>query len=158
AALWIGLCEANLEARLLGEQLHGWLLGGAPRAAYDPLTALAGRPLALAGFLAVRFFGLVVVVAVIEEFFLRGFLARFVVEGDWWNVPLGTASGAAAAAVVVYAGLSHPAELLAAAAWFSLGTWLLTRTKNIWDCVAMHATTNLLLGAYVLATGSWRLW
>jgi hypothetical protein len=31
------------------------------------------------------------------------------------------------------------------------------RTRNIWDCVAAHATTNLLLGIYVVATGEWWL-
>ncbi len=27
----------------------------------------------------------------------------------------------------------HPAELLAAAVWFTLITWLMFKTKNIWD-------------------------
>jgi hypothetical protein len=52
--------------------------------------------------------------------------------------------------------LLHPAEALAAAVWFSLVTWLMVKTRNIWDCVAAHAVTNLLLGFYVLYTGEWR--
>jgi hypothetical protein len=31
------------------------------------------------------------------------------------------------------------------------------RTRNIWDCVAAHALTNLVLGCYVLASNDWRL-
>jgi hypothetical protein len=54
--------------------------------------------------------------------------------------------------------MMHPAELLAALVWFSLITWLMVRTKNIWDCVAAHAVTNLLLGMYVVARGAWHLW
>jgi hypothetical protein len=51
--------------------------------------------------------------------------------------------------------LMHPAELFAAAVWFSMITWLMAQTKNIWDCVAAHAVTNLCLGVWVLASGDW---
>jgi uncharacterized protein len=51
--------------------------------------------------------------------------------------------------------LSHP-ELLAAAVWFSMITWLMVRTRNIWDCVTAHAITNLILGVYVVVSGDWR--
>ena len=54
--------------------------------------------------------------------------------------------------------LMHPGELLAAFVWFSLVTWLMVRTKNIWDCVAAHAMTNLLLGIYVVTQHQWQLW
>ena len=52
--------------------------------------------------------------------------------------------------------LMHPGELFAAAVWFSMVTWLMLRTRNIWDCVAAHAVTNGLLGAYVITTGEWQ--
>ena len=32
-------------------------------------------------------------------------------------------------------------------------TWLMLRTRNIWDCVAAHAITNLILGIYVVVVG-----
>ena len=53
--------------------------------------------------------------------------------------------------------LMHPAELLAAAVWFSLVTWLMVKTRSLWDCIVAHATTNLLLGCYVLWSGEWTL-
>ncbi len=56
----------------------------------------------------------------------------------------------------VFPMLIHPAELLAAAVWFSMVTWLMVRTRNVWDCVAAHAVTNLLLGVYVVTSGEWR--
>ena len=108
-------------------------------------------------FLAVRFFGLVLVVAVIEEFFLRGFLMRFAIQNHWWEVPVGQVNTAAVVVATLVPVAMHPAELLAAAVWFSMVTWLLVKTRNIWDCVAAHAITNLLLGIYVVATGNWHL-
>ena len=86
-----------------------------------------------------RFFGLVAVVPVIEEFFLRGFLMRFVMERDWWDVPFGKANRLAIVLGTAVPMLMHPGELLAAAVWFSMITWLMLRTRNIWDCVAAHA-------------------
>jgi hypothetical protein len=55
----------------------------------------------------------------------------------------------------IYGMLTHPAELVAAAVWFSLVTWLMVKTKNIWDCVVAHGVTNLLLGIWVVITGEW---
>ena len=52
--------------------------------------------------------------------------------------------------------LYHP-EILAALVWFSLVSWLMVRTRNIWDCVAAHAVTNLMLGIHVVGTGHWQL-
>ncbi len=88
---------------------------------------------------------------VIEEFFLRGFLMRLVVDQDWWKVPFGKVNAAAVAVSIVVPVLTHqPGEFLAAAAWFGMVTWLMVRTRNPWDCVLAHAVTNLLLGIYVV--------
>lgn len=107
-------------------------------------------------FLVVRFLGLVAVIPLIEEFLLRGFVMRFVMERDWWNIPFGTASRLAIVVGTVFPMLSHP-ELLAAAVWFSMVTWLMLKTKNIWDCITAHAITNLILGIYVVTSGNWSL-
>jgi CAAX prenyl protease-like protein len=159
--IWIGLCRLNLEGNYLMPALErtglGWLMGGAERSGFNPLAELAGRPLAAWGFLAVRFLGLVAVVPIIEEFFLRGFLMRLVTERDWWDVPFGKVNAAAVAVGTLVPMLMHPGELVAAAVWFSMVTWLLVRTRSIWDCIAAHATTNLVLGIYVVASGQWRL-
>ncbi len=154
--VWVGLCRLNVEPLLKPIKLHG-LLSLGTRSAYSPLEQLADRPALAWGFLAVRFFGLVVVVALIEEFFLRGFLMRFLASDRWAEAPIGKANWAAVIGATVVPMLMHPAEMLAAAVWFSMGTWLLLRTRNIWDCVVAHATTNLLLGVYVVWTGEWHL-
>jgi len=161
AFVWIGLAELDLERAYLQPLLQrvrlGWLIDSGERSGFNPLEQLADQPAIAWAFLAVRFFGLVAVVPVIEEFFLRGFLMRLVVAEDWWNVPVGKANAAAVVLATVVPMLMHPGELLAAAAWFTMVTWLLLRTRNLWDCVAAHAVTNLLLGVYVVATGHWRL-
>jgi CAAX prenyl protease-like protein len=101
--------------------------------------------------------GLVLIVPVIEEFFLRGFLMRYVVNDAWWEVPFGQVNRAAIVVGTLFPVLYHP-EKLAALVWFSLVTWLMVRTRNIWDCIAAHAITNLMLGVYVVTQGEWRLW
>ncbi|MEE9601993.1 MAG: CAAX prenyl protease-related protein, partial [Thermoguttaceae bacterium] len=156
AAAWIGICLLHPEDRLL-EAVHlgDWAQQGA-RSAYNPLAVLADTPAWAYGFLAVRFFGLVVVVAVMEEFFLRGFLMRYVIAEDWWKLGIGDVNRLAIATVTVFPMLYHP-ERIAALVWFSLVTWLMLKTRNIWDCVIAHAVTNLVLGVYVVWSGHWWL-
>ncbi len=160
--LWIGLCLLNWEHAYLLPLLErcglGGLIGAGDRPAFNPFEQLAGQPAWAWTFLAVRFLGLAAVVPLIEEFFLRGFVMRFVVDRDWWNVPFGKANALAIVLGTAVPMLMHPGELLAAAVWFSMITWLMLRTRNIWDCVAAHAVTNLILGVYVVVSGTWRLW
>jgi uncharacterized protein len=159
--LWIGLCRLNLEQEYLVPVLKpirlDWLIAAGARSEFNPLEELAGRPVWAWGFLAVRFLGLVAIVPLCEEFFYRGLLIRFVVQHDWWNVPPGKVTAAAAALATLVPMAMHPAELLAAAVWFSLITWMYVKTRSVWDCVAAHAVTNLLLGIYVVCSGEWQL-
>jgi uncharacterized protein len=156
--VWVGLCQLQLERHILVPIGLGKFLGLGERPAFNPLDQLAATPAWACTFLFIRFLGLALVVPIIEEFFLRGFLMRFFIREDWWNVPFGTVTTTAAIVGTAVPMLMHPAELLAAAAWFSLITWLMVRTRNLWDCVAAHAVTNLLLGVYVVTQEQWQLW
>ena len=62
-----------------------------PAAARDSIRSSNSRtrPNWMWQFLAIRFFGLVVVVPIVEEFFVRGFLIRYVDDPDWDEQPLG---------------------------------------------------------------------
>jgi len=159
--VWVGLCRLDLEHRFLVPLLEpiglDGLIAAGTRSAFNPLEQLAAHPIGAWGFLAVRFLGLAVVVAVIEEFFLRGFVMRFVVDAKWWEVPIGRVTTASVLVGTLLPMTMHPGELLAATVWFSMVTWLMVRTRNIWDCVAAHAVTNFLLGVYVVTTGEWHL-
>ncbi len=161
APLWIGLSLLDWEHLYLLPLLErcglSGVFGSGDRSAYNPFEQLAGQSALAWTFLAVRFFGLAVLVPILEEFFLRGFVMRFFMEKQWWNVPFGKADRLAIFLGTAVPMLSHP-ELLAALVWFSMITWLMLRTKNIWDCVVAHALTNFLLGVYVVASGNWRLW
>jgi CAAX prenyl protease-like protein len=155
--LWIAIAKAHLGARILQPLGLGGIVETGQRSAFNPLKELADTPAWAYGFLAIRLFGLVIVVPIIEEFFLRGFLMRFVIHDQWHQVPFGTATRLSLVVGTVAPMLMHTGELVAAAVWFSLITWLMVRTRNIWDCVAAHAVTNAMLGAYVIWSGEWWL-
>ncbi|MFO0791235.1 MAG: CAAX prenyl protease-related protein [Pirellulales bacterium] len=157
--LWVWLCHLELELMLLRPLGLASFLGLGERPAFNPLEALKDTPVWAYTFLAIRFFGLAVIVPIIEEFFLRGFIMRYAVREDWWNVPFGEVTPLAAVVGTAVPMLMHPGELIAAFVWFSLVTWLMARTRNIWDCVAAHTVTNLLLGMYVVShNDQWKLW
>jgi CAAX prenyl protease-like protein len=159
--IWLAICELQLERYLVDwlgpESGIVGLLGLGERSSFNPLEKLADTPGWAYAFLAVRFVGLALIVPVIEEFFLRGFLMRYVMGPNWWDIPFGHVNRTAIIIGTLFPVLYHP-EKLAALAWFSLVTWLMVRTRNIWDCVAAHAITNLMLGIYVVTQGEWRLW
>ena len=159
--IWVGLCRLDQEYGLLKSLLEPVrlerIIAFGTRSGFNPLDRLQDNPAWAWGFLAIRFLGLAAVVPLIEEFFLRGFLMRFVVDAKWWEVPMGKVNTWAVVLATAVPVLMHPAELLAAAVWFSMVTWMYLKTRNIWDCVVAHAVTNLLLGIYVVATGEWQL-
>lgn len=152
--VWVGICKLNIERNVLSAVGLEKLVDMGERSGYNPFEEISSSTGAWA-FLAVRFFGLVAVVAVIEEFFLRGFLMRYFIKRDWWKAPIGQFEATAVVVATVFPMLMHPGELLAAGVWFSMMTWLVIRTKNIWDCVIAHGITNLLLGVYVVYSGDW---
>jgi len=173
---WIALCHLRLEPKIIGpvdEFLGSFIpgleegdtpsiglmsmLGTGERSAFNPLAQLAATPTWAYVFLAIRFFGLAILVPVIEEFFLRGFMLRYLVHEQWWQVPFGAVNRTALIAGTAIPMLMHPGELLAAFVWFSMVTWLMVRTRNIWDCVVAHGITNLLLGIYVVKFDQWQL-
>lgn len=156
--LWVGVCRLRLaDHAFIFLGLEDWTSFG-DRPAFDPYGVLGEWPALLVAFLALRLTGLAVIVPLVEEFFLRGFLMRFIEKAEWWTIPLGSVNWKGAVTATVYGILAHPAEPVAAALWFSLITWLYARTRNIWACVLAHAVTNAFLGAYILAFREWTLW
>ena len=153
-ALWIGLSELRVEERI-AEYLPGWLRP-TRRAAYNPFAELA-LPLAAGGFVALRLFGLAVLVPLVEELFWRGFLLRWVISENWQDVPLGRFTVTSFLVVTLFFTLVHP-EWFAAATYCALLNGLLYWKRNLWDCIVAHSVSNLVLGVYVLLTGAWWLW
>jgi CAAX prenyl protease-like protein len=159
AVLWVAINKGQqrIPHQFLTDMGLGALTKLGLRPGFNPLDQMRDDPALAWSFLAIRFFGLVLVVPVIEEFFLRGFVMRFVVEVDWWKVPFGKVTPLALVAGTGVPMLMHPQELLAAFVWFSMVTCLMVRTRNIWDCILAHSVTNLLMGLWVLYSGDWWL-
>ena len=134
-----------------------WISGDTGRVGFDPVEFFGADKNSLWAYLLLRGLGLVVVVPIVEELFLRGFLLRFVIRENFWNVPFGAVTGSVLATCALYAVGSHPAEAVAAVVWFFAVTWVCWKTRQPIDAITVHATTNLALGAYVLATGAWWL-
>lgn len=143
--LWVGLDKLVAYPRL-GE-----------RTAFDPFAEMEealGRSL----FLAARFLGLVVVVPVMEELFFRSFLIRLFSSPErTLDLPPGRFRLEGALISGLLFTLVHP-EWPAAAATAAAYTLVLARTRTVLACVIAHATTNLSLGCYIVATGSWHYW
>ncbi len=126
------------------------------RAAYDPNVLTPGSRVA---FLAVRFFGLVLVVPLFEELFWRSFVVRWIIDPDRFEaVPIGRITLAAAAITAGLFALEHPAEWLPALGTGFAWAWLLRWSRSVSACFISHAVANLGLGVYVMATGDWKFW
>lgn len=149
---WVVLATLQREAGFAN-----WAGGTGERSAFNPFEAYAGNTTAAWGYLLLRGLGLVVVVPIVEELFLRGFLMRYPENEDFWKVPFGGVSAAAVGACAVYAVASHPAEAVAALCWFGIVTGIAASTRRPIDCILAHAGTNLALGAWVIASGAWWL-
>ncbi len=107
---------------------------------------------------AVHLLGSGVAIAAAEEFFWRAYLLRAVRTPDFLDLPVGALhvpSFLAVAAVFAaeHGSLAVPGFLAGLAYGF-----LFIRTRDVWAACLAHATTNLALGAYVLATGHWEFW
>ena len=96
-------------------------------------------------------------IAVIEEFFWRGFLMRWMVKSDFISVdPLRITRLFLIISAVVF-GLEHSRWFVGIVAGLAYG-WLYCRKGDLVAVAVAHVTTNFLLGLYVLATGAYQFW
>jgi CAAX prenyl protease-like protein len=125
------------------------------RVAFDPSSIASPSSRAL--FLATRFYGLVLVVPVMEEIFWRSFLMRFLTVTDFEALPIGAGSWTAFALMVALSSVAHPEWLEAAIASIAFGWWI-RPTGSLFSSIVAHAAANGALGAYILATHDWKYW
>ena len=95
---------------------------------------------ASAAMIAVRLFGSAFVISVAEELFFRKWLIGF--AGFAWMVAL--------------FAVEHDRWLVGAIAGAVYGVLYLRR--GLFAAIVAHATTNLVLGLWVLRTGQWQFW
>lgn len=157
---------------LLPTHLHGMLeiqgepegilrwLGVMPREdGFDP--GIFEKPEAYWSALIMRFVRAVVVVALVEEIFWRGFVMRLALdwEGDYWKQPFGKGSWVSYLVVTGLFMLAHaPVDYAGAFIYGSLTYLLCIWSRNLGACVVMHAVANLLMGLYIMGTGKYGLW
>jgi uncharacterized protein len=104
---------------------------------------------------------MVLVVPFVEEVFWRSWLWRTLAEKNqrWERLPIGFTSVKALILTSLAMASAHATpDKLACVIWALLVGWVVMRTKSLAACVIVHATSNLVLGAYILATRQWGLW
>jgi len=104
-----------------------------------------------------RLIGLALVVPVMEELFWRSFLQRWIDAPDFEAVDPRRASRRALLVTAAVFALEHNMLVAGFVAGLAYGA-LYWRSGNLWSPVIAHAVTNGLLGAWILASGSWHLW
>ena len=135
------------------------LFGFAPRlVGFDP-QVFASQPALYWATILFRFLRLVIVVPLVEEIFWRGFLLRYLINEKFTGIPIGSFSWFSFAVVTLAFGFAHsPADWIAALTTGALYNFVACRTRNLASCVLAHALTNLLLGAWIMATRQWGFW
>jgi CAAX prenyl protease-like protein len=121
--------------------------------------ALAGLSSGVrATWIAFRIAAAVVTVPIAEELAFRGYLPRRVMDKDFDAVPLSSLTilsiGLSSLAFGAMHGQHWFVGILAGLAYAGVLKW----RGRIGDAIVAHATSNLLLAAWVLLRGDWSQW
>lgn len=110
-------------------------------------------------FLLLRIAISVIAVPILEELFWRGWLMRWVIDPkDFTRVPLGAYAPQAFWLVAALFAVEHGSFWDVGLLTGIIFNWWMVRTRNLWDCILMHAATNAALAAYVVIGGHWQYW
>lgn len=124
----------------------------------EPMTSFPYAPDATGWPLTMtRILGSAFVIGIIEEFFWRGWLYRWMQGRNFLKVDHGAYERIAFFAVAFVFGLEHKEWLAGFAAGLAYG-WLYIRTRDIWATALAHALTNFALGWYVLWADAYQFW
>ena len=173
--IWVGALAGfiGIGFWLLPTTLYDWLgMTGKPDGFFEKLTGLAPRregfdpgvfenPAAYWTSLILRMVRAVIVVALVEEIFWRGFLMRFLLDmdGDYWKVPFGKPAKISFVVVTLVFVLAHaPIDYAGAIVYGSLTYAVAVYTKSLLACVVMHGVANATMGVYALYFGKLGLW
>jgi CAAX prenyl protease-like protein len=123
--------------------------------AFDPYGAMSRSQAHV--WIAFRLAGAAVLVPIVEEFFWRGFLIRWLVQSDFRAVRLGTFTWYSFLVTSGLFAVEHDRWLAGLIAGVAYNV-VYYRTRSLKACVIAHGTTNLGLGIYVLVSHQWRFW
>ncbi len=133
-----------------------WMYGRLASPLGSELAALS--PSMRAAWIAFRVAAAVVTVPIAEELAFRGYLARRLISRNFDQVSFRSLTSPSVCLSSVAFGVMHGSHwfvgILAGLAYAALLKW----RGRIGDTVIAHATSNLLLAAWVLIRGDWALW
>ncbi len=127
---------------------------------FDPARIFGEGSALCYGQYILRFIRAVVIVALVEELFWRGFLMRWIIDRDEpQRVPLGTTSWLAYLVPTAGFILIHQPQDYAGAFLFGSIAYLLTvMTKKITPVILYHAVANLVMGICAITLDLPGLW
>jgi len=173
--VWIGALAGlvGIGFWLLPTTLYdSWGMTGKPETFLEKLSGLAPRkegfdpgvfeaPAAFWTSLILRVLRAVVIVALVEEIFWRGFLMRFLLkmDGDYWKVRFGKPAWISflvvtGAFVIAHQPLDYAGALVYGSLTYGVAVW----TRSLMACVVMHAVANAGMAAYAMAYGKYGMW
>jgi exosortase E/protease (VPEID-CTERM system) len=122
-------------------------------------AAFAAAPAAVRwSWLLFRIAGAVITVPIAEELAFRGYALRRLASPDFASVDLRRFAWMPFLVSSVVFGAMHGRRWIVGALAGMLFAWAARRRGSIGDAVLAHAVANVLLAAFVLATGDWRFW
>lgn len=107
--------------------------------------------------ISIRFIGSAFVIAIIEEFFWRGYLLRTARTPDFLDIDIGQLHWPSFLIVAAIFAIEHNEVLAGFLCGIIYGLFYI-KTRDIWAVAIAHITTNAVLGIYVLGTGKYFFW
>jgi len=120
------------------------------------LAALS--PVARWTWIAFRVAAAVVTVPVAEELAFRGYLARRLVDREFDSVPFSAVTLLSVALSSIAFGLMHGQHWMVGIVAGLVFAGMMRWKGRLSDAIVAHATSNLLLAAWVLSRGDWGQW
>jgi membrane protease YdiL (CAAX protease family) len=106
---------------------------------------------------AVHMLGTTVFIAIIEEFFYRGFLYRWMQGSPFFKIDAGNLHWPMLILISLFFSVSHFEVGAAIICGLAYGL-LYIITRDIWAAIIAHGTTNFLLGLYVIKLDAYQFW
>ena len=98
------------------------------------------------------------VVALVEEFFWRGWFMRWLMREDFESIPVGTYQARAFLLTAVVFALERGPYWDVGLAAGLLYNWWAVRTRSLGDLILAHGVTNGALAAFVILARRWQYW
>lgn len=148
--LWIGpdaLFPGYRGHWLLSNSITGSVAAGLPEGERGNVAVLLLRGLRAS-----------LIVPIVEELFWRAWLMRWLIDKEFWKIPLGTFVPQAFWIVAILFAMEHGPYWDVGFATGILYNWWMVRTKSLGDLILAHAITNACLSVYVVAAEKWEYW